>query len=208
MTQAQQILDYLWSIAPHGATNAQIAHGTGIASHQGVYMTNQHLLHEGRVRSERQGRTWVFYAVEGPAVDLGHPSSAATSAAGYRSQAFSAAGFEQLARKKLEQRYDTSLLPGSLPNVPKRFDFVSPDRRIVGDAKYYTLVGGVGLPPAKFSIIAEHVWLLERTGVPVPFLVFGNDPGVPAQWLKRYGHLSPTVAFYFLSDSGQLEDLR
>jgi len=34
---------------------------------------------------------------------------------------------------------------------------MSPDRRVVGDAKYFSLVGGIGLPAAKFSIIAEHV---------------------------------------------------
>jgi hypothetical protein len=108
----------------------------------------------------------------------------------------------------MRSRVSTSLAPGSLENVPKRFDFVSPDQRIVGDAKYYTLVGGVGLPPAKFSIIAEPVWLLERIGAPVQFLVFGNDRSVPVQWLKRYGHLASAVAFYFLTGSGDLETLR
>ena len=207
MTQMERILNYLWSIAPNGATNTQIARDTGIASHQGVYMTMQHLLAEGRVHGERQGRMWVFSAVDGPAVDLGHPSSAAFGSVAYRQQALTAAGFEELARAHLGQHYATSFTPGSLVNVPKRFDFVSPDRRIVGDAKYYTLVGGVGLPPAKFSIIAEHVWLLERTAAPVPFLVFGNDRNVPVQWLKRFGHLASAVAFYFLTDSGELEAL-
>jgi len=69
-------------------------------------------------------------------------------------------------------------------------------------------VGGVGLPPAKFSIIGEHVWLLERTGAPVQFLVFGNDRNVPVRWLQRYGHLAPNVVFYFLTDAGVLENLR
>lgn len=208
MTQVQQILNYLWSMAPNGATNAQIAQATGIRSHQGVYMTTQHLLYEGRVRSERQGRTLVFYAVEGPAVDLGYASSAATSRAGYRTETLTASEFEALARVELAQRYGTSLTPGSLARVPTQFAFVSPDQGIVGDAKYYTLVGGVGLPPAKFSIIAEQVWLLQRTGAAVQFLVFGNDRSIPLQWLKRYGHLAPDAAFYFLTDSGQLEDLR
>jgi hypothetical protein len=61
---------------------------------------------------------------------------------------------------------------------------------VVGDAKYFTRVGGVGLPPAKFSIIAEHVWLLEKTGAPTTFLVFGNDRQVPIRWLERYGDLT------------------
>ena len=60
MTQVQKILNYLWSIAPQGATNAQIAQGTGITPHQAVYMATQALLYQGRVHSERQGRQWVF----------------------------------------------------------------------------------------------------------------------------------------------------
>ena len=43
MTQVQSILNYLWSIAPNGATNGEIARATGIASQQGVYVTTQHL---------------------------------------------------------------------------------------------------------------------------------------------------------------------
>lgn len=208
MTQIERVLGYLWSIGPKGATNAEIALGTGITPHQAVYMATQNLLHQGRVRSEREGRTWVFYAQEGPAVDLGHSPVAATSPVSYARAALSAARFEEMARAKLGQLFESPLPSGSLPGVPKRFDFVSPDRGIVGDAKFYTLVGGTGLPPAKFSIIAEHVWLLEKTSAPIQFLVFGNDRSVPVLWLKRYGHLAEDVAFYFLSDSGDLGKLR
>jgi hypothetical protein len=49
----------------------------------------------------------------------------------------------------------------------------------VGDAKYYTLVGGKRLLPAKFSVIAEHVWLLEKTEALGTSLVFGNERRVP-----------------------------
>lgn len=84
---------------------------------------------------------------------------------------------------------------------------VSPDGNIVGDAKYYTLVRGKRLPPAKFSIIAEHVWLLEKTGAPTTFLVFGNERDVPMLWLERYGSLVSGVAFYFLTDNGGLEQI-
>ena len=54
MTQLQRMLDYLWSIAPTGATNAAIARATGITSHQAVYMGTQDLLSRGRIHSERQ----------------------------------------------------------------------------------------------------------------------------------------------------------
>jgi hypothetical protein len=115
--------------------------------------------------------------------------------------------FESAARVALSRHLGVSLAAGSVPGVPKRFDFISPDGQIVGDAKFLTLVGGVGLPPAKFSNIAEHVWLLEKTGAPTKVLVFGNDRRVPAEWLHRYGHLAADVRFYFLNAGGELEDL-
>jgi hypothetical protein len=96
----------------------------------------------------------------------------------------------------------------SLDGIRKRFDFVSTDGQIVGDAKYYTLVGGERLPPAKFAIIAEHVWLLEKTNAPAQFLVFGNDREVPLRWLVRYGALAGSVQFFFVSDEGHLEVLQ
>lgn len=208
MTQVERILNYLWSIAPRGAANAEIARGTQIGSHQAVYMATQNLLAQGRVRGMQDGRNWIFYALEGPAVDLGLSPFAALSPVSYADEARNAAGFERRARMTLEGRFGASLQPGTVPGVPKRFDFVSPDRDIVGDAKFYTLVGGTGLPPAKFSIIAEHVWLLEKTKAAVQFLVFGNDRSVPELWLARYGRLAGAVAFYFLSDSEKLERLQ
>ena len=116
--------------------------------------------------------------------------------------------FEDFARKVMEKHYGAVLQSRAIGIVPKTFDFVSADSSIVGDAKYFTLVRGVGLPPAKFSVIAEHVWLLEKTGADRKFLVFGNDKRVPTEWLKRYGHQVKDVEFHFLSDRGRLERLR
>jgi hypothetical protein len=56
-------------------------------------------------------------------------------------------------------------------------------------------------------VLAEHVWLLEKTGAPVTFLVFGNDRQVPKLWLARRGALRSGVTFFFLSDDGALEQL-
>ena len=56
MAYAERMLDYLWSIAPDGATNSQIADRLSIRSHQTVYMLTQDLLHQGLIRSERRGR--------------------------------------------------------------------------------------------------------------------------------------------------------
>ena len=94
-----------------------------------------------------------------------------------------------------------------LPNIPKKFDLVSEDGTIVGDAKYFDMVRGQNTPPAKFSIIAEHVWLLEKAHARVKFLVFGNNRRVPTVWLKKYGHLVQSVSFLFLHENGDLEML-
>jgi hypothetical protein len=204
MTQMQRVLDYLWTVAPNGATNAEIAGGTGITPHQAVYMATQSLLRHGLVRSERLGRNWTFYGVE---KIVAGPDHALSATDGPLQPLLNPLGFEALARARLERRYGFPLAPGKVANVPKLFDFVSPDGRIVGDAKYYTLVGGTRLPPAKFSAVAEHVWLLEQTAAPNTFLVFGNDRSVPVLWLKRYGHLVQKVVFYFLRSDGELEEL-
>ena len=91
---------------------------------------------------------------------------------------------------------------------PKLFDLVSEDQSIVGDAKFYDLVRGKDDPPAKFSIVAEHVWLLEKVGAQDRFLVFGNNRAVPERWLNKYGDLVDGVSFLFISESGVLEQLR
>ncbi|AEG14634.1 hypothetical protein Desku_1044 [Desulfofundulus kuznetsovii DSM 6115] len=106
--------------------------------------------------------------------------------------------FEVHARRRMSEFFGVELNPGTYSNIPKKFDMVSPDRSIIGDAKYYTLVRGTQIPPAKFSIISEHVWLLEKTDSKIKFLVFGNDRRVPEEWLARYGHLVTNVQFFFL----------
>lgn len=200
MTHAESIYNYLWSIAPDGATNGQLARHLGIASQQTVYMATQDLLRRGIIRGEQSGRTWRFYAVE-PHYGSPGGTGAARSAAP-ASGALTPQGFETLARRILGDHYGVALSPGSVPGVPKLFDLVSPDGCVVGDAKYYARVG-----PARFSVIAEHVWLLEKTGAHQTFLVFGNDRQAPQLWLQRYGGLVFHITFYFLTDDGRLESL-
>jgi hypothetical protein len=48
---------------------------------------------------------------------------------------------------------------------------------------------------------------LEKVEAWEKFLVFGNDREMPVRWLERYGHLVTNIAFYFLSDGGNLEEL-
>jgi hypothetical protein len=206
MTYADRILDYLWSIAPDGATNHQIATRLMIRSQQTVYLLTQQLLRRRQIDGEQRGREWVYYSADESSSDPGPVPETANQSA-QSGGPLSPARFEALARDVLTARFGSVLSAGSVPGVRKRFDFVSLDRRIIGDAKFYTLVQGVNLPSAKFATIAEYVWLLEKTGAPTTFLVFGNERQVPLWWLERYGNLATDVTFYFLTPDGQLEVL-
>lgn len=115
--------------------------------------------------------------------------------------------FEEFARQVTSKKYGQPLTQRAAGTVPKVFDLVSQDASVVGDAKFYSLVNGKSLPPAKFSTIAEHVWMLEKIPAEHRFLVFGNDRRVPEMWLTRYGHLVHHVTFYFLGPDGTLEAL-
>lgn len=116
--------------------------------------------------------------------------------------------FQELARKIMSDHFGTYLTERNPHGFPKKFDFVSGDGRIVGDAKYLTLVHGEKLPPAKFMEIAGHVWLLEKVEAGKRFLVFGNQRRVAEWWLEKYGHLADNVDFYFLEEDGKLEKLK
>jgi hypothetical protein len=208
-TNKERILDYLWSIAPDYADNAQTREATGISSHQQVYMLTQELMYSGLIRGEQRGREWVFWADESPSAQFASPGRPTGGEAAARAWGqLSPAAFEDLARAAMGRHLGVSLARGQVPGVPKEWDMVSADGRVVGDAKYFTLVGGQRLPPAKFSIIAEHVWLLEKTGAQTVFLVFGNDRHVPELWLERYGSLVSGVFFYYLADDGTLDLLQ
>jgi hypothetical protein len=92
------------------------------------------------------------------------------------------------------------------PGVAHQFDLVSLDGRMVGDAKWFK---NLAVPAAKWSVIAEYVWLLQHlAGADRRFLVFGQDRQVPERWLARFSPLVGGVQFFFLADDGQLITLR
>lgn len=209
----RRVFDYLRRIAPECATNADIVRATGIQPHQQVFQITKRLMAKGLVegiQSRYRHREWTFRIRDAQENDL--PSGCGSRAEEYAleesaANSLSPAAFEALARRVMSEYYDLPLSAGSIPGIPKRFDMVSPDGSTVGDAKYYTLVRGELLPPAKFSVIAEHVWLLEKTPARNRFLVFGNERRVPEQWLARYGHLVCSVNFFYQTNSELLEKL-
>jgi len=116
--------------------------------------------------------------------------------------------FQNFALFTMQRFFETRLSEKNPKGFPKRFEMVSDDEQIIGDAKYLTLVGGVKLPPAKFMEISGHVWLLEHVPARHRFLVFGNQKDVSLMWLRKYGSLVNWVDFYFLSNEGDLELLQ
>jgi hypothetical protein len=116
--------------------------------------------------------------------------------------------FEELARSTMSKFLGVTLSEKRIGAFPKKFDMVSQDGRLVGDAKFLTLVHGTDLPPAKFMEIAGHVWLLEKIPAERRFLAFGNQRKVPVWWLRKYGELVRDVEFYFIDEKANVEQLK
>jgi hypothetical protein len=70
--------------------------------------------------------------------------------------------FERFARVKMSEYLGAPLKKMQGAELPKRFDLVSEDRSIVGDAKYLTLVHGQREPPAKDPNQSQHVQCRAR----------------------------------------------
>ena len=110
--------------------------------------------------------------------------------------------FEAYAGRYFSDLWHVDLRPGSVAvggQVLVKFDLVSADGRYVGDAKWFK---NIQSPSAKWSVIAEYVWLLQQTPVEKAFLVFGHDVEVPERFLARFSPLVAPVEFYFLDGSG------
>ena len=110
--------------------------------------------------------------------------------------------FQTCAQQYFSKLWDTEL--GERPvlvdgKVEWKFDLVSLDSQIVGDAKW---LKNIPEPAAKWQAIAECIWLLQKVRAPKVFMVFGRDSQVAERYLRRVGPLTPPVEFYFLDRSG------
>ncbi len=201
-TNRERVLRYLRSIAPSGATNSEIEHATGVHPHQQVFMITQAFMRIGLIQGERQGYEWYFHVQSREPAPLPNRASHPVSASVPAPTKLSNTQFQDLARQVMSKHYGVALAHRQLPGIPKLFDLVSADGRIVGNAVYYPLNGYKRFAVPQSSIISEHVWLLEKTQAPHRFLVFANDRVAPVQWLERYGTLASAITFFFLTDRG------
>lgn len=83
--------------------------------------------------------------------------------------------------------------------VDWKFDLVTADHRMVGDAKW---LKNVPVPAAKWQGISEYVWLLQKVQAERVFMVFGLDAEVAERYLKRMRPITAPVEFYYLDDTG------
>lgn len=214
-TNKERVLNHLRSVFPEGRTNSDILSALNIVPHQQVFQITRNLMREGLINGQRQNREWTFFA--NMSIGLNdiqivptrrHEDHLGGNTVDNPLATMTPHQFEMIAKRKMSEKFQEQLSSKDTPGVPKKFDLVSDDLSIIGDVKYYTLVNGTALPPAKLATIAEYVWLLEKTQASVKFLVFGNEIRVPEMWLEKYGDLVTNVDFYFLTDDGQLKLLR
>lgn len=107
--------------------------------------------------------------------------------------------FEKEAREFLSKKWNVTLNERKVKigkKCEKRFDCVSEDGKYVGDVKY---LKNIQTPAAKWSTIAEFVWLLEKVKAQHKFLVFGRHKEVSQRWLRKHKSLVKNVRFYFLN---------
>jgi hypothetical protein len=205
MANADIVLAFIHKRGSRGVTNADIVAGTAIKPHQQVFQITKSLLNAGKISGRLYGSEWIFFPqTSGDEVKA---TAAAATAIAQKEEVPAPRKFERLCQEVMSAHFGTELHSRLMTSASKNFDLVSSDGSICGDAKYFTLVRGSAKPPAKFSIIAEHVWLLENVNSSKRFLVFGNDIRVPTLWLKKYGHIKRSVEFFFLADDGQLQKI-
>ena len=188
MTNEERILEAVEETWPDWITNSQLCSKTSIRPHTQVFQLTRKLMNSGQIRGVQRGKEWFFAATHKARRSIVGGIEPEKRSELIRPQPCSV--FEATARAVLRGYFGTDLQAAQLRDVPKRFDLVSPDGSIVGDAKFFDMVRGEATPPAKFSIIAEHVGLLERSKARIKFLVFGNNRRVPETWLTKHGHLA------------------
>lgn len=113
------------------------------------------------------------------------------------------AEFEADARLAMEEELGVRLPSGRLDvgGKLKNFDLVNEPQRIVGDVKNYKTTSGGNRPSAKFSVLNEYVWLMERLerfdGCKWrKLLVVGEDARMAKNYVNEFGALLGDVEVY------------
>ena len=108
--------------------------------------------------------------------------------------------FSLFAQVNMSAYYNKELTSRKKEEWPKYFDLVSSDFQIVGDSKFISPGKKTYIQSSKLSAITEQVWLLEKIGAKIKFLVFAEEQ-VPRGWLNKYGMYNDQVQFFVLNSN-------
>ncbi len=123
--------------------------------------------------------------------------------------------FEDMARNAIEKEVGSTLPGGEIgiTGKTKRFDLLNVDERIVGDIKHYSMTAGGNIPSAKFSILNEYAWLMQRLEQHQKqkwrkIFVIGDDPVVVKKYISTYDAWLDDIEIYFCDAKGRLKKYR
>jgi hypothetical protein len=80
MTNRERVIEYLRSISPRTATNADICSGTRISPHPQVFQITRELLRAGMISGRQLGREWHFGIAAGEQTAAILPTSVTSQA--------------------------------------------------------------------------------------------------------------------------------
>jgi glutathione peroxidase-family protein len=120
--------------------------------------------------------------------------------------------FEDNVRKLIEDLYKTTFPSDGLVKIngkTKKFDFVNLENNIVGDAKYYSFTKTGKRPSAKFSILNEYIWLLQK----LPsnwkkFIVIGKDETLVKKYVNEYLPWLEGITIYYSDGENELKIIK
>jgi hypothetical protein len=123
--------------------------------------------------------------------------------------------FENIARKSIEEKFDCILNNGkiNIQGKAKNFDLLNIDDKIVGDIKHYKMTSGGNNPSAKFSVLNEYAWLMQKLEQYArqkwrKIFVIGTDLSVVEKYISIFNAWLDDIEIYFCDDTGKLTKMR
>ena len=123
--------------------------------------------------------------------------------------------FENVARKALENELGCILNGGkiNINGKVKDFDLLNIDENIVGDVKHYKMTSGGNNPSAKFSVLNEYSWLMQKLELYQKqkwrkIFVIGEDLNVVKKYISTFDAWLDDIEIYFCNADGKLTKMR
>jgi hypothetical protein len=123
--------------------------------------------------------------------------------------------FENKARNAIEKELDCILNNGkiNINGKVKDFDLLNIDEKIVGDIKHYKMTSGGNNPSAKFSVLNEYSWLMQKLEQFQKekwrkVFVIGEDSNVVKKYISTYDAWLDDIEIYFCNAVGKLTKMR